>query len=126
MTPLEVLATIFGVLVLLKLLLIIFNPPLRIRIVESILNKNIAVLTIIYLVLTAIVGYYVLSSLSIVEVAAAMMLLSGLMGLFFIQYPKIMLQLANETLSSDFLKKNWLSILIWAAIAVWVLFEVFG
>ena len=126
MTPLEVLAAIFGVLVLLKLLLIIFNPPLRIRIVESILNKNIAVLTIIYLALTAIVGYYVLSSLSIVEVAAVMMLMSGLMGLFFIQYQKIMLQLAKETLSSDFLSKNWLSILIWAALAIWALYAVFG
>lgn len=126
MTPLEVLAAIFGVLVLLKLSLIMLNPQLRIRIVESIINKNIAFLAIIYLVLTAIAGYYVLSSLSIVEVAAVMMLMSGLMGLFFVQYQKIMLQLAKETLSSDFLSKNWLSILIWAALAIWALYAVFG
>ena len=97
MTPIEILATIFAVLVLFKLLIIIVSPKLRVTIAESILSKNAAILTITLLILTAIIGYYVLSSLTIVEVAAAMMLMSGLMALFFIQYKKIMIQLYSRT-----------------------------
>ena len=125
MPAIEVLATIFAVLVLLKLLLTIFNPQLRVRIAESVFNKNTTLLTIIYLALTAIVGYYVLSSLSILEVGAVTLFVSGLFGLFFIQYKEIMIKLTKESLKSGFLSKNWLSILIWAVIAIWVLSEVF-
>ena len=124
MTPIETLAAVFAVLVLLKLLIIIVSPRLRLAIAESILSKNAAVLTMMLLALTAIIGYYVLSSLTIVEVAAVMMLMSGLMALFFIQYKKIMLQLLRESLSPDFLMKNWLSLLIWGLLAIWVLYAV--
>ena len=124
MTPIETLAAVFAVLVLLKLLIIIVSPRLRLAIAESILSKNAAVLTMMLLALTAIISYYVLSSLTIVEVAAVMMLMSGLMALFFIQYKKIMLQLLRESLSPDFLMKNWLSLLIWGLLAIWVLYAV--
>ena len=125
MTPSEILATIFGILVLFKLLIIIVSPKLRVTIAESILSKNAAILTITLLILTAIIGYYVLSSLTIVEVAAVMMLMSGLMALFFIQYKKIMIQLLRESLSPDFLMKNCLSLLIWGLLAIWALYAVF-
>lgn len=127
MTPIEILATIFAVLVLLKLFLIIFNPQLRIRIAESFLNKNPTILTIIFLILAAIIGYYVFSSFTVVDVAAVMMLFSALMGIFFIQYPKNMLELLRDSLSSReaFLRKNWLSILIWTFFAIWVLYTLF-
>ena len=125
MTPIETLATIFAILILFKLLIIIVSPKLRVTIAESILSKNAAILTITLLILTAIIGYYVLSSLTIVEVAAVMMLMSGLMALFFIQYKKIMLQLLRESLSPDFLMKNCLSLLIWGLLAIWALYAVF-
>ncbi len=127
MTPIEVLATIFGVLILIKLLLSIINPQIRVRIAEAFLSKNTAVLTIIYLILIGVIGYYVLSSLTIVEVAAAMMLLSGLMSIFFVQYPEIMRSLLKESLKSrqDFLRKNWLSFVIWGLFAIWTLYEIF-
>ena len=125
MTPIETLATIFAILVLFKLLIIVVSPKLRVTIAESILGKNAAILTVTLLILTAIIGYYVLSSLTIVEVAAVMMLMSGLMALFFIQYKKIMLQLLRESLSQDFLIKNWMSLLIWGLLAIWALYAVF-
>jgi len=125
MTPIEVLALIFAVLVLSKIAIGIVNPKLRVRIGEAFLNKNTTILTIIFLAITAIIGYYVFLSFSIVEVAAVMMLTSALMGLFFIQYPKIMRQFLEETVSKDFLRKNWLLLLIWAIFALWVLYELF-
>ena len=127
MTPIEVLATIFAVLVLFKLLLSVINPQARVKIAEGILSKNPTILTIIFLILTAIIGYYIFDSFTIVDVAAVMMFLSALMGLFFIQYQKIMIRLLKEELKSrqKFIRKNWLSILIWLAIAIWVLYSIF-
>ena len=127
MTPIEILATIFAVLVLFKLLLSIISPQSRLKMAESITSKNPAILTIILLALTAIVGYYIFNSYSIVDVAALMLFLSGLIALVFVPYQKLMIKLLREELKSRtiFLSKNWLSILIWAIIAIWVFYTVF-
>ena len=126
MTPIEIVATIFAVLILVKLFLIVVSPKTRVKIAEAILSKNPTILTIIILILTAIIGYYIFNRFTMVDVAAVMMFLSGLMALFFIQYPKISLELARESLKSRdvFLRKNWLSILIWLAIAILVLYTI--
>ncbi len=127
MTPIEILATIFAILILFKLLLSVINPQARLKMVEAILNKNPTILTIIFLILTAIIGYYIFDSFTIVNVAAVMIFLSALMGLFFIQYKKIMIRLLKEELKSrsEFIRKNWLSILIWAGLAIWTLYTLF-
>ena len=125
MAPIEILAAIFGILVILKLLLTILKPELRAKIAESFLSQSPSTLTIIYLVLTAVIGYYVFSSLSITETAAVMMLMSALMGLFYSQYPAIMRQLLKESLKPKFLRRNLISFLVWAGLAVWALYEVF-
>ena len=126
MTPIEIVATIFAVLILVKLFLIVVSPKTRVKIAEAILSKNPTILTIIILILTAIIGYYIFNRFTMVDVAAVMMFLSGLMALFFIQYPKISIELARESLKSRdvFLRKNWLSILIWLAIAILVLYTI--
>lgn len=126
MTPIEIIATIFAVLILVKLFLIIASPKTRVKIAEMILSKNSTILTMIILILTAIIGYYIFNSFTIVDVAAVMMFLWGLMALFFIQYPKISIELARESSKSRdvFLRKNWLSILIWLAIAILVLYTI--
>ena len=126
MTPIEIVATIFAVLILVKLFLIVVSPKTRVKIAEMILSKNPAILTMILLILTAIIGYYIFNRFTMVDVAAIMMFLSGLMALFFIQYPKISIELARESLKSRdvFLRKNWLSILIWLAIAILVLYTI--
>ena len=126
MTPIEVVATIFAVLILVKLFLITVSPKTRVKIAEVILSKNPTILTMIILILTVIIGYYIFKSFTIVDVAAVMMFLSGLMALFFIQYPKIGIELARESSKSRdvFLRKNWLSILIWLAIAILVLYTI--
>ena len=126
MTPIEIIATIFAVLILVKLFLIVVSPKTRVKIAEAVLSKNPTILTMIILILTAIIGYYIFNSFTIVDVAAVMMFLSGLMALFFIQYPKIGIELVRESSKSRdiFLRKNWLSILIWMAIAILVLYTI--
>jgi len=128
MTPIEIVATIFAVLILVKLFLILISPKTRVKIAEVILSKNPTILTMIILILTTIIGYYIFNSFTIVDVAAVMMFLFGLMALFFVQYPKIGIELVKESSKSRgvFLRKNWLSILIWLAIPILVLYTIFA
>ena len=126
MVAIEILAVIFAILVLVKLLFIIFSPNTWLGIVEPLLENKL-VATLIYLILALIVGYYVLLSLSIVEVAAVMLFTSLLIGLAWIPYSDDVIKLRKEMLNKrNVVSKNWLSIIIWIVIALWVLYTVFA
>ena len=85
MTPIEILATIFAILVLVKLLLVAVNPKLWMKGVESILS-NYVFTTVVYVLLAIIIGYIVFKSLSIVQVAAVMLFTTVLIGLTMAPY----------------------------------------
>ncbi len=123
MTSIEILATIFAVLVLVKLILATLLPELWMEVTYAILQK-VVVITGIYLMLAVIVGYYVLAGLSIVQVASVMLWTSLLIGVGLAPYSNIILKLREEILSVG-LSKAWLAMLIWAVIAIWVLYAVF-
>ncbi len=111
MPPIEILATIFAVLVLLKILIRLTNPMLSVKIAEAILKESLLA-TFIYLILAVAAGYYIFSAFSIVEVSAIFLFASLLIGLTFAPYSKQMIKLAKEILAnkSEYLKKEWLVI----------------
>ena len=63
MTSVEVLATIFALLVLVKLAFIRTNPRRWLNLTQPIL-RNYVVATVVYLVLAAVVGYFLFSSMT--------------------------------------------------------------
>jgi hypothetical protein len=126
MTAIEILATIFSVLILVKLITYIIAPRPVMNFAEKLLKKKLWV-SIIYFTLAIIVGYYVLCSLSIVQVAAVMLFTSMLIGLSLIPYTDLWSEIVDRmalTSRAEMFKKNWLILLIWVMIAVWTLFEV--
>ena len=127
MTPIEILATIFAIVVLVKLIMIAVNPKLWMKGVESILS-NYVFTTLVYVLLTVIVGYVVFQSLNIVQVAAVMLFTSLLIGLTLVPYSREFLTLGKEMIGtrSGMFRKAWLAIVIWIGIAVWTLYEVFA
>lgn len=127
MTALEVLALIFAIVVLVKLLIFIINPKCLIKISKGMLKKTVLV-KIVYLILAIIVGYYIFSSLNIVVVASVMLFTSLLIGLNFLSYskaiPEILKEIPEKRLA--IIGKFWFPILIWVALAIWTLFAVFA
>ncbi len=121
MAALETLAAIFAILVLVKLLFVIISPKSWMKLTEAVW-KNGTLLGIICLVLSAVVGYYIFASISIVQVAAVMLFTSLLIAVAWAPYPNAVLKL-RKVVS---LKKSWLSVLIWLAIAIWTLYAIFG
>ncbi len=122
MTPLEILALIFAVAILGKALVYLISPKGLTGMADK-LFKNTTLLTVIFLVLAVVVGYYVIAALGIVAVVATVLFAHLLIGILFAQFPKQYTGMAKEILKSK--TKTWLLFLIWIALAVWTLYALF-
>ena len=122
MTSIEVLATIFAVLILVKLAFIWANPRAWMNFAQPILRNSVVAL-LVYLVLAAVVGYFIFSSMTIVQVGAVMLFTSLLMGVGLAPYSQVILKVGEEMLTEG-VGKAWLSMLIWSCISLWVLYGV--
>ncbi len=122
MTSIEVLATIFAVLVLVKLAFIRTNPKAWMNFAQPILRNSVVAL-LVYLVSATVVGYFIFSSMTIVQVGAVMLFTSLLMGVGLAPYSQVILKVGEEMLTEG-VGKAWLSMLIWSCISLWVLYGV--
>jgi len=123
MTGKKILAVIFAVAILLKLSLIIISPIKWVDLMEVLL-RNYAIIWAIYLPLIIITGYYVFSSVDLIDLAVAMLFTSLIVGISLIPYSASLLKLGGE-IATVGLGKAWLGMVIWGALAVAVLYRVF-
>ncbi len=91
----------------------------------GVLLKNEVLTTLTYLVLAVIAGYYIFTDVTVVQVAAVTLWVSLLIGIGVAPYSKILLKSRDELLSAG-ISKAWLAMLIWAVLAIWVLYVVFN
>lgn len=125
MNPIEILAVIFSVLVLIKLIVIVIKPKVWLdNVVKPIYNNNI-VSMLVFGIVTLISGYYLLQVMNIVVLGAVALFVSFLMALNFLLFPKETLKLSELMLKKDNVGKFWFLILVWAVFALWVLKEIF-
>ncbi len=120
----KILAGVFAALVLIKLTFLLISPEQWLGATQPFLG-HYAVVVGVYLVLLVITGYFIFTRLDLIDVAVVMLFTSVLMGLSLIPYlasiPKL-----TETIVSVGLAKAWPASLIWAAIAVAVLYRIFA
>jgi hypothetical protein len=120
----RILAGIFAVTILLKLIIGIINPNLWSSAVEALLGQH-ALIMIIYLALLALTGCYVFSNLDLIDLAVAMFFTSLLIAISILPYAAALLKLREEIISIG-VGKAWLAVLLWGALAVAVLCKVFS
>lgn len=123
MTALEVIATIFALLIVVKIVVVLVNPQVWMEKVAEPLLGNPRLATAVYGILAIVVGYYVFGYLDIIDVAAVLAFGALLTGLGMIPYAEPLLKTAEEMVATraTLLRKAWLPIVIWTAIALWVL-----
>lgn len=124
MGPIETMATIFAVAIVLKMVILMTKPKLLFNLQDR-LVKGTKVAMIVYLALAVWVGYYIFQYFSVVEVAAVMLFTSLLFGIAFIPHLKPFLKMRKEFAGRQLLSKNWLTLAIWIGLAVWVLYYLF-
>jgi hypothetical protein len=120
----KILAGIFAALVLIKIVFGLINPGTWMGISAAFLGHYNLVMGL-YLALLVVSGYYVFTSLDLIDVAVVMLFTGTLTGLTLIPYSASMIKLGQEMGALGF-GKAWLALLIWVAIAAAVLYRIFA
>ncbi len=120
----KILAGIFAGIILLKLLVGLTNPQQWLGLTGVFLGHYTMVMAI-YLILIVITGYYIFSSLNLIDIAVVMFFTSLLVGLSLVPYSTVLLKVSEEIATSGF-GKAWLALVLWGALAVAVLVKIFS
>lgn len=124
MPSMQILALLFAVLVLVKLVILVcVSPRAWLRATDPLL-RHWRWSVVVYLGLAGVTAYYVFSALSIVEVGAVMLLTSFLIGASVMPYADILLKWREE-MTSVGVSSIWLPLLIWFLLALFILHGVF-
>jgi hypothetical protein len=124
MTPIEIIALIFAIAILLKLVLFfwVFKPAMVKNIVEKMFKKTI-LLTVCFLILAAVLLGLLLQELNIFQIVTASLFGMLVFGLTLVMYPKSYMKLVDDVIEHK--KKAWLPWLVFVLLAVWVLIATF-
>lgn len=120
----KILAGIFAAAILIKLAFLLTSPDKWLGATQALLG-HYSLMVGIYLVLLVVTGYYVFTSLDLIDVAVVMLFTSILLGLSLLPYLASVPQL-REAIVRVGLVQAWPVMLIWAAIAVAVLNRIFA
>jgi len=120
----RILAVIFAALILIKLAFLLIKPEKWLGLAQLVMGYS-AVATIVYLILLVITGYFIFTSLNLIDVAVVMLFTSLLIGLNLIPYAASLQKITQEIAITG-LGKAWLALIIWVAIAMAVLYRAFA
>jgi hypothetical protein len=120
----KILAGIFAALILIKLLFIMVSPGKWMSLVEVFL-RHYAFIWWVYLALIIITGYYIFSSLDLIDIVLVMFFTALIIGVSLIPFSDAWLKLGKE-IAAKGLGKAWLSVVIWGALAVAVLYRLWS
>jgi hypothetical protein len=123
----ELMATILAVGVLIKLVFVLIKPDGYFGFAKS-LYSNPMLIRIVFVVLAAITGYYLLQTVSIVTIAAVALFIMLIAGIGIVPYiDEIFSAMESRPKTAQaILSRHWLSFLIWLGIAIWVLITLYA
>lgn len=122
---LDILATMFAVIILTKLLVVIIKPRWLVNLSIRLLKKQKTV-TVVYLALAMIIGYSLLQVIDIITISAVMLLTTMLFGVGMLTHGKCLVKMYQNINTKSIVKDNLLNILIWTMIALSTLYAVFN
>ena len=125
MTPLEIIAVIMVVLIAIKFLVLAVKPRAWMKVCDAIYGNPKAT-TWVGLILGAVILYYLLQELTIVQIFATLAFLSALMMIGIANFSKDLNEFAKKILArKNIMKKTWLAWVIWLVLMAWALKEIF-
>ncbi|MFQ5662175.1 MAG: hypothetical protein ACE5F2_02915 [Candidatus Paceibacteria bacterium] len=122
MTAIETIALIAAIVTIIKILVVMKDPSIWMRKVSLPVLKSGKTGVAISLILAAVVLWYLLESLTIIDIYAVAAFISLLIMTGFMAYPKKMATMMEQFgKDKHLIEKSWLQILVWLALSVWVL-----
>ena len=125
LTSIEIIAALFAVIALIKIVVIVINRRWWYKHVTNPIYGNPAVSGVIFAVLAIIILYFLLQELSIVQIFAVLAFAGILIALGFLPYWKIVGPALKKRHSQGFNGWQWLYIIIWFLLVLWVLYAIF-
>ena len=124
LTSLEWIVTLFAILGITKFIVILVRREKWWPITRGVYG-NPQIFRFVFLILAAVVFYFLIQELNIVEILAVATFFALLMAFGFTTYSKEILELAQKIIKKGFSGWQWLVILIWAVLLLWGLYEIF-
>jgi hypothetical protein len=125
MTPVEIIALIVVLGVIVKLITLAVNQKSLANKVDMMASKPV-VGTIIATLLAAVVLYYLLMEITIIQVFATLAFVMLMVLISFLAFPKELTKLAKEILKTkSILKTGWFVIVLWLGLIIWVIIELY-
>ena len=125
LTPVEIIAAILAIAIVIKLIFIIFNKKAWYENVAKPIYGNTSRSAFIFVILAIIIFYYIIQELSIVQIFAVIGFSSLLTGLGFVQFSKELTPLIKKAYSQKITGWMWLLSIVFLVLSLWVLSEIF-
>ncbi len=122
MNAVEILALIFSLIVIAKLLTLLIFPKIFDKMAKKV-PKKAGSLSFLFYGLIILVGYFVLTNINIVTVLASLFFGHMLLGVVFLQYPEVYTSLSKVMLKDK--RRLILPFLIYTALSLWALIVLF-
>tara|TARA_Y100000310_G_scaffold338992_1_gene430240 strand:+ start:8264 stop:8653 length:390 start_codon:yes stop_codon:yes gene_type:complete len=126
MPILDLLATIFALVVLIKIIIVLVSPEFHIKFATKLLdNKHL--LYLVYIIAIVLVGYYLLQEIPLVTIAAILLFAFLIIGLALIPlYDSVIASIEEHFQSRNHvIKKFALTIIIFLILAIWTLYTIY-
>jgi hypothetical protein len=124
MSPIKIIALIFVVFALVKLVVISISPASWKTFIKKMYAKPLYTIGL-SLIAAIFILRYLLQELTIVQIFASMTFMMALMMVQFAVFSKEITELMDKFLNDrNVLKRAWLSISIWLILMIWVLYKI--
>ncbi|OIO80818.1 hypothetical protein AUJ84_02430 [Candidatus Pacearchaeota archaeon CG1_02_32_132] len=123
LTTIQIFATIISVLVIIKFLFFLFNKKAWFNFAKKIYTTSAT--EWVFGVLALIVLYYLLQTMSLIEVFAAGLFMVLLMGMAFASFGNEFIKIGEKMIKRGLPASIWINFLIWIVLSAWVLYLVF-
>ncbi len=124
---LQIAVLILAVLIVIKFLVLAIKPRAWLKLARNLYRKPL-ILGLVELVLAAVLFYYLLMQITIVQIMAAVTLGALLTGLSFAVFGKELLPFVSKIMRNRSIlwsPRTWLVWLIWLVLIGWALYTIF-
>jgi hypothetical protein len=125
MGAVEIIAGVFAALAVIKLVVVMINRKAWVKHVSKKVYSGSAWSGAIFGILAILVFYYLIQSLTIIEIFSVMAFTALLMGASMTYYSQELSGFIDKVAEKPFNLSMWIYILIWLALSVWVLIDIF-
>lgn len=126
MTAVGIIALLGAVIVPIKIVMILRGQKFWFETVTKRYWSSAAITTVLSLLVAAILLYFLLKELTIVQVWASAVFGMALVSLALAPFSKYMLRVEKEWFTeTNVLRTGWVALVVWVALIVWVLYALF-